>query len=316
MTEPKQTPARLALRWTLTLGALFVMGPVAGMAVHAMKAPDGTHNASPLASGSPGAGVLALALVAGLTALVGAASGRFFGPRIGLRNAGFVAAWAAWSSGEVHEILRSARSGGPMSGIAIEAAVVAVLLIAATVATLLASRAPAETAETRELPVGPDGLTRALRSMGSVAALAGLVGALGLGYALAWLVALESLKGQAVFAAIFAGIGAGVGARLGAALADSGHQPAPLLPVLAIALLAIAGSILPLATLSGPDAILSHALAGTLHPLSRVMPLDWMAGGLLGVPIGLGWAGAMMDSQSHAEAAKAESAGVPATNRS
>jgi hypothetical protein len=47
------------------------------------------------------------------------------------------------------------------------------------------------------------------------------------------------------------------------------------------------------------------ALAGTLFPLARPMPLDYLAGALIGLPLGLWWAGSMLERHDVANTAKA-----------
>jgi hypothetical protein len=44
--------------------------------------------------------------------------------------------------------------------------------------------------------------------------------------------------------------------------------------------------------------IMDATFAGTLLPLARIISLDWACGLMLGVPVGLGWAGAILDERS------------------
>jgi hypothetical protein len=43
---------------------------------------------------------------------------------------------------------------------------------------------------------------------------------------------------------------------------------------------------------------LDATFGGSLLPLARIVSLDWACGLMLGVPVGLGWAGAMLDERS------------------
>jgi hypothetical protein len=44
--------------------------------------------------------------------------------------------------------------------------------------------------------------------------------------------------------------------------------------------------------------IMDATFGGSLLPLARIVSLDWACGLMLGVPVGLGWAGAMLDERS------------------
>jgi hypothetical protein len=98
----------------------------------------------------------------------------------------------------------------------------------------------------------------------------------------AWLVVATPLKGQAIGGTILASVAVGFVGRLVAPRL----QPALLfaMPVLAGA----AGSLIASFNLTG--ALGDAFVSGTLARLAYPMPMDWAAGALCGVAIGLGWA--------------------------
>ncbi|MGA1393598.1 MAG: hypothetical protein ACO38W_10625 [Phycisphaerales bacterium] len=98
----------------------------------------------------------------------------------------------------------------------------------------------------------------------------------------AWLVVATPLKGQAIGGTILASAAVGFVGRLVAPRL----QPALLfaMPVLAGA----AGAVIASFNLTG--ALGDSFVSGTLSRLAYPMPMDWAAGALCGVAIGLGWA--------------------------
>ncbi len=278
------------LRWIIYLAAVLAAGPLAGLATAWLRAPDGGSDATPLASSSPvlglaaGLGAVLLAMVVGLVA------GRLVGIKAGMSAAGLVLAWAAWRTGTIDHIIRGAGSGRVLWRLAIEG----VLFGAAGVAVaLLLSRLgtpdhhdehgrdakPGDGHEPRRFSLDPKLLA------GPVAA--GLVA----GGVAAWLIAQTPLKGQAVAAAIIGAIAAAAAGRL------VDYRAA--LPTLAIpiALLAVLGPLSGMVMGASPD-VLVAGRNGALFPLANILPLDWIAGGLLGIPLGVAWAGSLIEKRT------------------
>ena len=109
----------------------------------------------------------------------------------------------------------------------------------------------------------------------------------------AWLVAVTPLKGQDVMAAVAAGAAAAAAARL----ADI---RVPLAPVaVPLAVLAVLGPVAGL-VLSGSGDVVAASYQGALAPIAQITPLDWIAGALLGIPLGAGWAGSMIEKRAAA----------------
>ena len=126
------------------------------------------------------------------------------------------------------------------------------------------------------------------------AAAAGLVACALSAAGAAWIIGVSPLKGQTIFAAFVGGIVSGVAAQL--ATSSLRAAPTPVLPVCAMILPAAAGPLSALLVTS--SALYDASGAGTMPPLSLIMGLDWSTGALLGVPVGLAWAGAMIDHRA------------------
>ena len=259
------------LRWTLYLAALLVLGPLAGSLTGALHGVDGSPDATPLVSSAPVPGVLA-ALGAMVIALAGGAvAAVLIGVDGAFSVAGLILAWAAWRSGVVNELIRTAHSARPLFSLAIEGLLFGAVALAVACAVAAAGkRQPTDPVHrffgTRPLPV---------IATGFVAAAVG-----------AWLVAVTPLKGQAMAGAMVGGILAAAAGRL----ADP-EAPVPLLtaPVLILAIIApLTGFV----TKGGAD-VVQAAYQGALFPTANITPLDYIAGAFLGVPIGVSWAASM-----------------------
>ena len=122
----------------------------------------------------------------------------------------------------------------------------------------------------------------AVRAPSSIAAL--LVGCAA-GLAAAWLIARTDDKGQTIIAAIAAGIAAAAAGKL--AGASMGDEPPIEIFFVSIALAAI---VSPVAVLFMHGSSAENDLfAARLFAPAQIMPLDWAAGALIGVPIGARW---------------------------
>jgi hypothetical protein len=109
----------------------------------------------------------------------------------------------------------------------------------------------------------------------------------------AWIFAPDSLKGQTFAAAAFAGLFGAVAMKMAAR-----HYVTPLVVFCVVGVLACAGPAVAAVYYGSGSGIVrpvySGAIGGVL-PLARILPLDWLAGALVGVPIGLSWGGAMTE---------------------
>ncbi len=276
------------IRWTFYMGALLVVGPLAGAITASVRAPDGGADATALVSASPGVGLLTVLAAVALAGAFGAACAFFSGVRPGMITCGLVLCWATWRTGTVDQILRSAGNGAPLVRLAVEGAVLAPAALLVGLLICMATRPEPE----------KDGRRPALTSAASLARLReGLLEgkttalALGAGAAafagLTWLIAIEPLKGQAVAAAAAGACGAAVVSKLACS------RVSPALPLAAAALLMILGPLTPavMGQVDTPAKMLDTLYRGGLFTLANLTPLDWMAGAFLGIPIGLGWVG-------------------------
>jgi hypothetical protein len=274
------------LRWAIPLLALFVLGPLALLLTASLRAIDGSGEASLLVGRSPtqgllmGVGAILIALVVGV---VGA---RLLGARRGLFSAGLVLAWAAWGTGHVDKVLGQTNSSQTLWMFAAEAALLT--LLGGACAWVILKIKPKPITFNAQAPIEirpePSSLldSSALPAIGASLLAAALV---------AWLLAFDTQKGQTIGAAIIA-------AMIGTMVARMVSQSvSPALFVAAVGVLGIVGPAA--ATFIHPSASgpARAALAGTLFALARPMPFDWLAGAMIGVPLGLAWAGSLVEKQ-------------------
>ncbi|MBX3385171.1 MAG: hypothetical protein KF768_01225 [Phycisphaeraceae bacterium] len=290
------------LRWTLPLAALLAVGPIAWMLTSHLQGPDGASQASLLLSTSPVLGLLCGIGVMFIAGGYGLLTARLIGPHFGLFSTGLILAWAAWGTGAIDAIARSQTTlaAGPPNSksfflrIAIEAAVLAPLAVGAAWAMIRFGKPPTPNpAAHHPHPPEPS-------SLSDPRALLGFVATAVVGGVLAWLVAQESSKGQTFAAAAFAGLFGAVAGRLAAAHVSGAAF------VAGIAALGVIGPIVAL-SMGGPSGTagavaggaLRLAASGQLFNLARPLPLDWLAGAFVGVPIGLSWAASMIVHHHH-----------------
>lgn len=280
---------RSSWRHILTAFSVLAIGPLAGAIAGDIRLPDGSHGASALTSESPVHGGIMLLIALLIVGATGTLGSRLFGSRHGTLCAGLVAAWIAWNQGSTERVLINARDGSPLPALALEAALVGLFLVSITAAIFRVapvSRRSDRGSIVRTLPM-------TLGAIG-VGAGAGLLGV--------HLFGVESLKGQTVFAVFVGAVLAGAAARLVISGADeTAPRAATLAGFCSIALLCMAGPLA--AILAHGEGASAAAFAGRLVRVANPSAADWLAGGLLGVPIGVWWASAMMPPSSQEPAA-------------
>ncbi len=283
------------LRWCLLLTTLLVVGPILAHFARSLRDADGGRAFTLLVNESPFSGLL-LGLAATVAALLlGLIGSRFFALNAGYAMAGLVFGWASWQLGDVESIIRRARSGGDFPLLAIEGGLA---VIAAAAVAVVLSRAAEHHRPT------PKGTQRALggwRGMCFHADSAATPAAVGIAVlaaaaacaAAVWIISVNPLKGQALFATLMGGIAAGAAAN---AAAGAKAHVQPLVAILGMMAVAVAAPLT--AMLLHGSGIVEASFSDKLLPLSRPLSLDWACGALLGVPIGMGWTGAVLDSRA------------------
>jgi len=281
------------IRWTFILAVLLAAGPLVGQLAQSVHDHQGGRDCSLLISGSPLWGIAVGAMIAAVAMVVGFIGSRFFSLGTGLACAGLIYMWAAWNLGATESLIRA--SGGTLRFELLGLEGAALMALAAFTAHLCTkAAAPAQPADPERRTLAGLGallvkaapadtkLPIVLLSIGASILAGALVGSV---------LAVNGLKGQALFAAIAAGIACGFAA---ASVANSSkvtlHPVAPMAGMLVLALLApIAARVL-----HGTH-LVDLMYQDRLLPLARILSVDWVAGALLGVPVGMSWAGVVLD---------------------
>ncbi len=261
-------------RWALLLTALLVVGPLLARMHGLLQAGDGGPDVTALTSAGlvVGLGVLIAQFV--VATLMGALTANLVGYRSGLVAAGFALLAPAHANGTLLGLVRWDSAGGMLQRLAMEGALVGVLGTLSAIAIVRAAR--------RHQEEQTDKVASASSGIALLVALAGAA-------AVSWIVARETLAGQTIGAAA-------LGALAGATL---GRIAAPRAPVavfvVAIGLLAAAGPIVGM--MVHGSGIMREVYELHIVPLARPLPLHWMAGGLIGVPLGTAWAAQMLEKK-------------------
>ena len=112
----------------------------------------------------------------------------------------------------------------------------------------------------------------------------------------AWIVAANDLRGQALCAAILGGLAAGMAGRL-----FSPHVQPVILPAAVVLsgtlAMWVVGMMLP------EDVAVAWA-RGDIPNVLRLSPIDWAVGGLLGVPMGFKWGGSFLNHEDEPATAR------------
>lgn len=285
-----------SLRWGMLLLAFAVVGPLASLPLAAVRDADGGHAMSMFVNDGVFPGVLAGLLVFAAALALGVAGAFLFSTGWACAYAGIVIAWGAYRCGTLEDIIRQARSDAPLGMLAAEgfACIMAAGIIAGVIQRISVKR--------QGLALTPGALivqgdVPKIPAITQVAVVAG--GALA--GAVAYLSAVTDYKGQGIFAAFLASIVAGITVQV--VVKNKGGQATVVLAVASVVIPAILGPAA--AKILQGSTIVETAFAGRVFPLARVMGLDWAAGALLGAPVGLGWAGAMIDSRADEHAQQA-----------
>lgn len=281
---------QLTLKWILVLAALFAVGPIAASLVAPLRLTDGSHAASLFTDGSFSRGLLAGLGVLGIALAIGVISGRLVVRDMGLTCAGLVIAWAAWRFSTVDRAIARSGDTGMFTMLAIEGLVVTLAGLAIAAAVGLTAKDHARGIALfatfgHDTPFG-ETVPRVPLAIATVIGMAA-------GGAAVWLVAAEAMKGQCVMAAVSGGIAAGAAAQLYAS--TQRLRLGTLVPMASFVVLAAASPLIT-QNIHGSQAV-AVAMGGDLFPLGKLGPLDWLAGALLGTPIGVAWANSMLEKE-------------------
>jgi hypothetical protein len=242
---------------------------VAGMVAPMFTSARGA--ASPLVLGSEAGivGIVAVILLVLGVAAVGGGIGRWLTPTSGMLIAGFGVGVLAWRMGTVTELGLLGREG-----LVVPEALLFAGLAFGAVMIVHAIAGPVRDVEPNAAGVHPHGIL-------SGAAMKSAAGCLAV-IPVVLLIAASAVKGQVLGTAILAGVFAGLASRL-----VSPHvQPILIYPatVLGGLLAFLIGGLM----LDAPFE--SAAALKRLPALVRPLPVDYLAGSLIGVSIGLSWA--------------------------
>lgn len=280
---------RSAWRHILTALSVLAIGPLAGAIAGDVRLPGGAHGATALTADRPVHGGVMLLISLAIIGATGTLAARLFGSRHGILCAGLVAGWVAWNQGSTEGVLMNARDGSPLVALVVESAVVGVCML--VMVGVIARHGGGTGASASATAHGRMMFAGAV----AVGACAGLLGV--------HLIGVESLKGQTVFAVFVGSVLAGAAARLViSGVDDSSTRRATFAGFCAIGILCVAGPTAAIAVHG--ESVAVAAFAGQLVRVANPCAADWLAGGLLGVPVGAWWASAMMPPGDH-QAARA-----------
>lgn len=261
-------------RWSASLLALLAGGPIV-YALTATGSPTGAFRVPGLLSARPVTGLGRDVLALALAAAIGLVAGRLVSLRTGLFATGLALAWGAWGGGSIDSVTRAAGASG---GAGVARALVMLSVEGAVLGLLAAAAAWAMARYARPSglrPVDRTGPTLAQLGLALVAGVAALT-------VLAWVVAQNARPGQALAAGVIGAIGAT------AAGLFVQHRVSPAVAVAAAGVMAALG---PLAAgaLAGFDGarLAGQVFAGSIFPTGRLLPMHWLAGAFLGVPLGI-----------------------------
>ncbi len=300
---PPSASARLELYRNIALVVqIFAIGPLVGSLLMFLRATDGGPGVTPLLNSTPVVGAIIGAAILLAACVVGLIDAKLFGTRSGLAGAGVILAWGAWHTARTEDLLRVYPRSQIVSRGVFEALIAAIVIV--WLVNTMARMAMASAEGSGNAPIPQTGLAALTRPHVLLAAFASLVAAGVVG----WLVAFHGAKGQTLFAGAMGGIAAGAASAIVSAGADhssaSDHRPVdPVLP--AVLGMAVLGVLTPLSMLVFHASPFVANLPGGFR-LAQMHAFDWAQGALIGIPVGLGWAGA------HAQGAVPRSASAPA----
>jgi hypothetical protein len=268
------------LVYALTGLAMFVFGPLAFVLASSINDPSGGKGTSILLSSSL---VLSLAKCMGMFGIAGvlaALSAKLVSLRAGLFNAGIVMWWAAAGLGNMQAIFRTDPNiaGNMLVTLALEAGVLMVLTLAMVVVASKMAK-PEVVAEGSPVLDAPE---PTLADAALCAALC--AGACVIGVFLA-------AQSAAINQVLASGV---LGAAIGATVAGVIRLRAPMWSLVAGVMLVAIVAPLWARSMVGPR-VFESLINGTFPAIARVTPMAYVAGALVGTPMGMMWARGLSD---------------------
>lgn len=243
-----------------------------------LLSPRGSFGPTVLQAQVPLASVLAILGALAVGTVIALGIGRMFNTSTGLLVLGIGLGWLALQLQPVQEILLN----GSMELVALEGLAWAILLLIIVTLAVRCCGALVVPMLDQDEPA-PDWATspEALRMAAAGAAVLPVV----------WLIAQSPMKGQVLAATIFGSIAAGLLGRLVAPTVQ------PMLLFASVCVFGalgqwVAGTSIPAAELQGAVS------AGTLPHIVLPLPIDYAAGSLIGIPLGLAWGGSFLSKDT------------------
>lgn len=269
------------VKWVWILACMLALGPIAGKLTGGLRASDGGRDVSLLLCATPAKGLIAGAAGFGLALAGGAIGAWLAGRRTGFMCAGLVLVWSAWNLGRVDAILGRTLTGATLYTLALEGIMLAVAGVGLGFAIMMTPRLgwgvrPGHHEEPSSIDLTAPGAMLASMLVSAVAV---------------WIIAADTLKGQTIAATVIAGVFAAASGRV------VSQRVTPVVFIGAMGVLCACGPAL--ATVVHGARTVDAAMAQRLLAIARPMPMDWIAGAFLGVPMGLAWAGSMTEKHAH-----------------
>lgn len=269
---------------TILLG-MIMTGLAAAVASGALISPRGAMGPTMLQAQSPAVAVIAIVVLLLISIGVAAGVSRLINAAVGIFVLGWGIAILAMRSATIEEI---AFGGGSLSMVAIETLVWALLILGATIAVFKLG-GPLD-----DISPDPDTDKRPglFSKQSLISAAAGVIV-----LPVVWLLTRTTAPGQAAGAVLVGAMLAGLAGRL-----LSPHVQ-PILLFASPCFFGAIGHFIGQTMLRG--ASLSDAYVnGSVPMLSLPMPLDYAAGTLIGIPLGLGWAKSFLHEEEDDERTK------------
>jgi hypothetical protein len=263
-------------RYVVVFAGMVLAAAVCCLAARFWLSPRGSIGPTVLQAQTPATAAAATVIFFALATVLAAYVGRLVNAAVGL----FILGAGLWALrlrvGTIEEL---AFSGGSLGLVALETAAWGLLVLAAT---LVVFRFAGPLSDITPAPAGEasDGL--GLRGLAAAVLVLPAV----------WLIARSDLKGQTLVAVVLGAMAAGLVGRLLAPHAQ------PRLLFAAPCLFGALGHLVGMMVIK--DGFADAFVAGAVPKINLPMPIDYAAGSLMGVSMGLGWAKSFLHQEATA----------------